>query len=136
MLGNMIIRDAIENYIENLNQRDKYQLKNIGSIEELSEIAKNVNELDIQDRFRTNKRICELLLGLKETIKDWDFNEKLEEAEEKLNDKGIELECHYDFKINKWNIKRNIGHNKDKELNIWFSSFERMNEYMLSEMRW
>lgn len=136
VLGNTIIRDAVENYLNNLNQRDKYQLRNIGNINEIMGICIHVSESDIDERYRTNRRIREILLELKETIKQWDFNEQLKEAEEKLKDIDVELECHYDFSVNKWNIKRKMGRNKDKEYNIWFSTFGRMNEYMLSEMRW
>ena len=135
-LADAIMRGAIDNYVSNLNQRDSYQLRSIGNTNDLFDIAKNMSEEAIEDKFKTNKRVREMLLDLKTTISKWDYSEKLVEVEERLEDKGIELECNYDFKVNKWNIKRYIGFNKDKEFNIWFSTFDRMRDYMLSEMMW
>lgn len=137
MLAEVLIKEAVENTLnqikdEELHALERCCIKTSGS-NDIAYTLRNYSKTHIVSVCDTTKRIEELIELLQLTIKNWDFSNKLDEIEENLVDRGILIECHYDFNLNKWKIVRKIE--GDKDFSIWFSTFDKMKDYMLSEMR-
>ena len=134
-----ILRDGIQDFLDKLTNDEVYKLKRcsltLTGSEDIVNMIKSCEYILVANLNILNFEECQTLNILYNTYKEWDYTEQFKEIDEKLskNDKE-DTEIYYDFNINKWTIKKHIGHDK-REYFISFSDFCKMKEYILKELR-